>query len=94
MKITVKELINYISGKLTGNNLLQVYVYRENYCNDDIIKKIETVLNEKVIDFDIWTKEEFKDMFCDTIERVFIESKFTDSTRFLTIKIKWSNHNE
>ena len=88
MKFTVKGLINHISGKLTGNNLLQVYVYRENYCNDDMVQKIEPILNEKVIDFDIWNKEDFKDMFCDTIERVFIESKFTDSTRFLTIKIK------
>lgn len=91
MKVTVKELINRISEKLTDSNLLKIYVFRENYDNDDMVEKIEPILNEKVIDFDIWDKEDFKDMFCDTIERIFIESKFTDDTKFLTIKIDDKN---
>lgn len=92
--MTVRELINKVSGKLIQSELIQIYVFNENYSIEEMIDKIEDVFECDVIDFDIWNKEDFKFMFCSNIERMFIESKFFKETRFLTIKVKIDENDE
>lgn len=85
--LTVKELINYYSGKLYENNLLNVFVFNGNYSDDDLITDLNSVLNKIVKSYDIWNYDEFMFVFCNEIDSIYLATRFNQSTRFLTIKI-------
>lgn len=85
--LTVKELINYYSGKLYENNLLKVFVFNENYSTDDLIFDLFTVLNNEVKSYDIWDYDEFLFMFGNEFDLIYFETHYNKSTRFITIKI-------
>lgn len=85
--LTVKELINYYSGKLYENNLLKVFVFNSNYSDDDLITDINSVLNNIVKSYDVWDYDEFMFMFCNEVDSIYFATHFNQSTRFITIKI-------
>lgn len=85
--LTVKELINYYSGKLYENNLLKVFVFNENYSNDDLITDVRSVLNKIVKSYDIWDYDEFLFMFGNDFDSIYFATHYNKSTRFITIKI-------
>lgn len=85
--MTVKELINYYSGKLYGSDLIKVFVFNENYSNDDLITDVNSVLNKVVKSYDVWNYDEFLCMFGNEFDSIFFATHYNKSTRFITIKI-------
>ena len=89
-EFTVENLIKRISVKLIENKrLFQLYIFKGNYnWNDLVINNINDTLQEQVVDYDVFNKDEFKTIFCNSIDSFFIENKFTDDTVFFCIKIR------
>lgn len=87
MTITVKELIKVVSGKLTANNLLKIFVFKENYDFQNVVEDVSSVLNREIKEYDIFNKDEFKIMFCNDFDNFYIDRKYPANVRFLTIKI-------
>ena len=85
--LTVKDLINYYSGKLYENDLLNVFVFSENYSNDNLITNINDVLNNVVKSYDLWDYDEFLFMFGNEFDLIYFATHYSKSTRFITIKI-------
>lgn len=88
-EFTVENLVKRISTKLLENKrLFQLYIFKGNYNWNDLVININDTLYEQVMDYDVFSKDEFKTIFCNSIDSFFVESKFTDDTMFFCIKIR------